>query len=843
MSDVQRLRRALEAADAAGNEQDARRLASALRAQLAQQGTSPTQFPGQQPMAEQPGPGDVAEQRAIEQGAIAQQVGAPFDPSAGITSPGQRFSLARQSSPESQAAILQQQMPGADVQVVDTESGRQRPVFRPEGEEAFRGINPPGADIGDLGTVAGFLFNVENLTAIGASVASRGLSWPWRMATVGAAAGGGRLVDEGIDVARGAGVDPLDDIFGRAAMSTVFGAAGEGLGSIASRLINIPRGGGFLEPTEGVSAAARAAADEGLPQLTLGQTHPAFQRRENQAAMTSQVVLDYVARQGRAVERGLRSMRGDAPAVTDAQLDEAVQILGSAINEGIRNPQVALREGGAALQRGRDSFTQLSQEWVGRKYDRALQQLSNRQGEVSWDLAPVLQAADDVASGTLGRGRMQPVESQMLGPDGRPLTTMQQPDVRVDASPQGELANVIRVVRELDTTQSGRQGYDALIELRRRLFNLKEQDWQTATPQQRDEIAGAGRLYRSLSQSIDNPSLFGVPDQEFSRLWGAATRANRWRESVLGADDVRRLAQSENPADLARQFAAPGETTTLRLFKRIMPEDDWRTFQQSFETRLLSEPDKIPSVLDSFRRDPDALNLLMPNRTRVAEFRQLGEATRRVNAFERELRKQNDFGRRAMAMVDEGRSRELEIIMRRAGPNSEFGQTARAGIVQSVLDKASKFDDTLGQMVIDPAHGVRVIGDFIERPVARRVLTRQDVKTLENYRAYLSQLPSRGDVGAGIAGAEKASAAFDFLNVLTAGGARFVKGQAELGQNALVARLFTGGRAQRYLTGSGRELRPLTSVRSAATLMSLVAADLERHGAAASLVEQEPPGE
>lgn len=65
-SDIQRLSRALKAADAAGAEEDARILASALRAQLAQQGASPTQFPGQQPMSEQPGPGDVAEQRASE---------------------------------------------------------------------------------------------------------------------------------------------------------------------------------------------------------------------------------------------------------------------------------------------------------------------------------------------------------------------------------------------------------------------------------------------------------------------------------------------------------------------------------------------------------------------------------------------------------------------------------------------------------------------------------------------------------------------------------------------------------------------------------------------------------
>lgn len=802
MTELDRAQKALKAAHEAGDTESAQKLAGFLKAQMAAQGTGPDMFPGQQPMGSQPGPREVAENRAVEAGAISQQLGAPFDSDQGITDPRQRFSLARQSSPESRANVLEKQFPGADVQIVDTERGR-APVFRPEGEESFRGINPRGVDVGDAGTVAGYVFNLENLTALGATIASRGLSWPWRMASVGGAAGAGRLADEGIDVARGANVDPLEDIFGRAAMSTVFGGAGEGAGSVVSRLINIPRGGGFIRPTEGVREAARAAGEEGLPPLTLGQTHPLFQRREAQAAMTGQVAPDVQARQRLAAREGLESARGQAPLMTDQQLDETVQTLARELFDGIQNPRVALREGGRALQRGREAFSTSSSAWRSRKYDRAMEHLGERSDRLTWNLDRVNAAADEVTSGVMARGRGGA-------------------DVRVSREAGGEIGDVVRILKEMDPNQTGREGYDSLIELRRRLFNIKEQDFDAATPQQRDEIRAAGRLYGELTSAIDNPTLFGAPDETFSRLWGAATRANRWRESVLGADDVRKLAQSENPADLAAQFAAPGETTTLRLFKRIMPQQEWRAFQNSFETRLLAEPERIPTVLNSFRKDPDALDLLIP-KAKQAELMTLGNSARKLQSFETALRAQDDFGNRAMMMLDEGRSRELEVMLREAGANSRFARDMRAGVVQKILDRATVFDRTIGQEVLNPQEAVRSIGEALGRNDLRKVLTNRDVRMLENYRVYLSRLGDSGDVGAGIAGAEVAGQSLDLLNPT-----RAQAGWYKVAQNALLARSFTSPRVQRFLTGGGKDLKPITSVRGTATLLSLIASDMER---------------
>lgn len=752
----------------------------------------------------------LQERKAQRRAEIETQTGAPFDPSAGVADFGQRFGIARGVSPESRALTVGQQNPGADVRVVNTPDG-QEVVFRPQGEQSYRGVNPPGPDRGDLGAASSFVLNTENALTTAAAIATRGKSWPLRGLYSAFSAGTGRLIDEGIEKARGRNADPINELFGRAAMS--FGLSGvmEPASSILARGTNSLRPGvGVIEPQPGVKAAQQAAKELNLPNLTTGQTHPLFARRENQVLQTSQPIQQRYGEQAAALRQVWDGERLPEQ-LTDSELDGVVSAWAADVGRFVKNPGRKLSEGGMDLKRGLNEFEDTSRAWVGRKYDRALTRLGENEGALQFNLDGVSRAVDEVLA-----------SPSLRLADGT--------DAQVRGSYTSELGEVIDLVKQVgDTPQGGRAGYDALVGLRSRLYNIKSQDWNSATPQQRNDIRAATKIYNALKDSIENPTLAdGVTDEAFSRLWRAASRSNAWREDVLEIGHLSRLAKADDDAVpmLVEAYAKPGHGLELRTLHRVLPKERWQSFSDAYQTRLLSEPEKIPLAIETWRKDPDGLDLLIP-KARQTELVTYGRAAQRIKAFESDLIEQGNLGRAAVSMIDGGRSQDVAAMVNRAGGiNSREGQAIRAGIIESILVRSSRYDKATGQTIVDPRKFESLATELLDGNKVDGIFNATDIRRLKQSRDYAARIATSSDVGGSMAGAGTAGQAFDLFSL-----AKLPLAWLEVGANAISARAFISPRVQSYLTGTGRNLDRgglATTIRAGGTVLSLIANDLSR---------------
>lgn len=785
--EMERLYDALRKADAAGDVESARKLSAYIREQRIKEVNR----------AE-------AQDRAMGQAGIEEQLGWLYDPSKGLNDFWARFDLARTVSPEDRQRKLQAKMPDADVRTVSHQPDPDLPakpitVFRRPDEETFHPVGGGGLT-GLAGAGLGSLTNMEAAGAIGGALLTRGVGLPLRMGAQAVGGFFGRGADEGIEKLRGFNESDPEDIFGRMALSGGMGVAGEGAGSLLHRVVSGPFRGGMIQPTPGTKMAQQATEQEGLPKLTLGQMHPILQRKENQLAMTTDPVHLRRGQQRASVRDAQTRLRdtisgqpGAEPRFSEADLDRTVRTIGRELDLTVRNPRVSMQDGGRGLQEGLEEFRGLSQNWVSNKYDKALQYAD----DVTFDLSDTVAAMERIRRGHPMAGA-RPGQSPILGPDGQPQIRMEPVPVRAEGSIHGDLLNIMRDIELLaNAPQEGRAAAEGMIALRGRLRGLLDQNYTMADAQTRSAMREGQSLYAALTDAMENPI---ADNSTFSSLWKAANTSNAWREGILSTGDAIRIANTDSPEKLLR-FAAPGNATTLRTLRRVLPEDRWQQYQEGYMTQLLSEPESIVRHMDAFRRDPDTLAMLVPPREQQA-LRAFGHSSEQLRRFDSVLRQQTNDGERLIKMLDTITPDQMGTLLQQAGgPTSPQGQTLRAGVVQAILDRTETYDQKIGRMVADP-NKVGVIDSYLNNPSLRSFLQPTERTSLENYATALRHYGGAGDVGAGIAGAETASAVADLR--------RGIPWMAWLKQSsaAAYARMFVMPGMSDFIFGVGTPLGP-----------------------------------
>jgi len=783
-----------------------------------------------QPRGTQP---ERLEARELVRSRIEQQVGGPLrEEGGGIASIPQRFRLqggGRRSEDDIMRSI-QQYIPGAEVQSVRLDDGSDRILFRRPDREDFEFINPAGFDRGDLGAAASYLFNFENLLATGASILTRTNAFPIRAALVGIGAGAGRGADIGLDVALGDRPPPIEDVLGDLALSTVFGIAGEGAGSVLSRGVNVIKGEGVLRLEPGRLQAIQAQRDLELPALTLGQQHPLIARREGQVAVTGDVLLPYYDRQlGGARESVVAYRQGltgesASPVMTDAELENLVYRHTLALRENIDTPITEIRAGRRGLQQGRQEFEASSAAWVDRKYTTALEAVD---GNVTFDLSRMSDTISDLVVGVQVPTR----HAAELGLD----ETM-----RANRRIGGDLRDIINRLSNMPDELSGANGYEAIKSIRSELNAIRSGEWSSADAFRRQDMADAQQLHAAITEVLENargpgrvtlerPTGEGqafdevtqLQQSDFTRLWRAANTSNAWRERVMRMDRMQGLAKDTNPVVLMDLYARPGEYESLRTLKRVMPEQHWKAFVDSFETRLHNRPNQINNIFDDFAIDTATLDLLVP-RDRQLAFRALGRGVERLESASGTWARQTEAGERLLNMVNAGDVGQAVDLMNMAGgPESPTGRLFRAGVIENILSSNSKRSPLTGEMVLLPEPTSRMIGEILENRSLNNILTEGDRIRLGQYQAYLDSVATTADAGASIYGAEVASQVSDVLNP-----SRAVKGLKKQLQAAFTARILINPQASALLFGRGTQTPPRPSLRTTATILSLIARDV-----------------
>ena len=787
------------------------------------------------------------EGRILLRDELEAQLGAPLrEDGGGISNFGQRFRLVGggRRDNEDRLDLIKRYIPGAEVRTITLPDGSDTVVFRRPDRDDFEFINPPGFDRGDLGAASSYLFNLEMGLGIAASIGTRGMSFPIRTVAASLSAGLGRGVDIGIDTAMGDRPPPVEDILGDVALSAVFGAGGEIAGTALTRGANLVRGEGLVRLQPGAAAAVAAAREHDLVRPTMGQLHQFPARREGQAAVTSEVPFRRYADQQATVRERLASWSEEltdqqlSPALTDRELQLLVERQTLALRETIDSRNVSLRKGKDALRNGLREFEVSSREWIDRKYERAIE-LADQ--DVTFDISPVREIYSGILTGVRAPARDAPGET-----------------IRANRRPGGDLRDIINRLHQIDDTLHGSEGFRALKAIRTELNDIRSGDMRSADGNARQDMRNAGLLYEAINNVIENAEgpgrgvlqspyvppagqsalpteagytayddIIQTQTSDFSRAWRAANTSNAWRERMLELEFLQNISnENMNPDRLVMLYMRPGEFRTLRRVKRLMPEESWNEFVASYETRLLARPKDIVAELDSFATEPEALRLVM-SPERQLEFRALGRSAERISQSENVLFRQADEGRRLLELVDAGNSaRVAEIVEFSGGPDSPMGRLFRAGIIENILDKATYINPVIDLPALDPGIASRVIDDYLRSGALNSVLTESDRLALTQYRAYLNRIDVSSDAGGFISGAGVAGQAFDILNPK-----RAAAGVLSQGQNAVLARIFTSQRAARLVFGTGEDIAPRHSIRTASTVGAIIARDLTQQQA------------
>lgn len=815
-----------------------------------------------------------------------EQIGAPLTRGEELNMPGLRFDVARSNLLSEKINKIKESAPGLEIKVFE-EDGESRIALRKSGAKEFVLLDSEESfTFSDVADIGGMVLTPETALEIAAAIRTRGGSLVKRAVAEFGAGSIGRAIDIGIEEARGLQDDPLAAIFPDILLSGTAAAGGEILFAPARRGVRALGGSGAVSLTPEELAASRTAREAGVPGLTPGQVQPLAQRLEQQSAATSKPVQTRRLEQVSAMLKDLENMRDAIGRVdmSDAQLEGIAIRAEEDIHALVTfKGEISPEKAGRALKKGRRDFTRI---WKGtllkRRYDDAL-----RAGEeVGFDLTPAIERADEMLKGiraktmpgeATGKGTKVTVktstettrrEGELVttkvveekkiagaagGREGRTITTTPADPEKAQvvkelrgttdiakaaaeediatAQLQGlnqEFRNLLETISSLDPKVQAFEGntaFEQIKALRTQFFDLKNAAFEGG-----EDINNrlAGQMWDVLKGVMETPV---GGDPAFKQLLVKANKANATFERILEITDIKRIATETSPDKLVDSLAKPGSGFTLRVLKRIVPEEKFKVFTDGYKTRLLREPEKILSTLDAFRRDPQALNLLM-TREEQAEFRRFGRGMMQMktSSVAGLMQRQTSVAQRSRKLILTGSADELAgIVTRSGGKNSANGRTLAAATVQVMLDESTIIKR--GKAVMDPKKFLSVVRRLEQDGTLDAVLQPGEIARIKSREGLASLLATQSDAGASIKGAEIAS---DVGAVLTIpiqpikGTKRAARGLIELGRNALMGKLLTSDLGAGFLVGFGKALKQkdFTSMRALSVITAQVSAKL-----------------
>ena len=673
-------------------------------------------------------------------------------------------------------------------------------IFRRQPDQPFQKVDPGIAEsfaggfksgiteIGrDIADIAG---DVPSLAAESAALlATRGAGITGRAVSTGVGGGLGEGARQGAQTFAGTQQESFSDQADRIVGATATGALGSGAGDVVAGLTNAVRRSGALSVPEEAQEAILAAQRLDVPALLPNQAtdNPIVRRLGGQAAALLPSVNRYVANQERRLRQALAGASNPSAraALINRGVAEHEQASRDIVQAAIRRP-VTARSGGRAIQQGISVWEEASRREVSSLYEAA-----RSIEEPLFDLSALKQVAEGIKAGTPGR-------------------TESGGTVRLSAI-EPELERVADDILALDPSLPpvdvpGGQvtGTDQLRELAKRLH-----DMTLAGPEgKREPQFIAGRLFGAIKDTLNNP-VGGSP--EFVNAWQAANKAAARRFGTREKLAIVNAARSETPSQLAARLAHPGQVDNLAVLRKVVPEEKWVKFRESFKTTLL-DGDLTENI---GRFDEPTLNTLL-SKPEQDLFRDTGRKLDRLKAINFDAAAEAD--QTAASFVDDiigtnsiPKAAALsDLVKSSGGRDSPMGRSVRSGILDSVLRDVSRLGDEGRQAV--SANALQAAVDNLRATGLDRLLKPQEMQLLNDARLVQSFLRRGADAGTSLQAASAVA------------GLRDLSGKAldTLLENFSIGRVLTSNFGRQLLTGVGQKPKERLVLR----LLALTATDL-----------------
>ena len=682
-------------------------------------------------------------------------------------------------------------------------------LFRPDPSQPYAKVDAglleksePLADLidftaSDLGAISGEMI---------AAARTRGVSLLGLMSRLFIGGGAGEFAQEALEPALGVPQEEsfADEIPARALGKAVVGAIGGAAGKGIEKGIDIIKGAGGAGVKPDADTVMQAADRMGMPPLMPQQvtTSPFIQRLASQSSAVSETIPALVYKQEAAVTARLEGLRDPASAenfigeITNLLEQERKSLLSKAIHTG-----TDAEDAGKALTAGRARFENLSRVYVDGAYEAA-RKIETPQ----FDLDPIYRAIDELTTGAPAtslptkEGVTQTIQGQAALP--------------------GPLREAIKKLRNFDPAAPDIIKDGKVFSKTDFLKSVRAQLWDLKTPPPgdtvRQEQALAGKMYRAITEVMDNPA---NANPEFVSAWKKASGAARTRFDALEMDIVAEAGRTQTPEALADRLARPINSSNLRILRAVTGVSKYSRMQDFFKTKMVENADDITSTVAQF--DKKTLDLLLSPEEQAA-YREIGGSIDRLNglSLDRTLARSRgtvEAVQNAILTGNAERTGEVyKMVSRTGGPESPAGRAIRGAIIENIwadvmrIPKGEAAPQAVRQTLFSKLEQLKHSG-------ADKFLTPADTADLRDLHLYKSMIEGGADVGSSIQAAETISAS-----------ARFnAAAMLKLAHYAGAGRLITSGAGRWLLMGRGAKRVDSRALKAFGAASATLAADFE----------------
>lgn len=624
-------------------------------------------------------------------------------------------------------------------------------VFRRDPSESYRKFNPEGFDKTDvaeltgeiayplIGEIASYLPSLARGPQGVPAEAGRRVVANIGRGVVGAFTG--ESAKQAQQVATGVQEDPAQVAFGRRpATEGGFSLIGGIVSEPISRGIDAIKGAGIfsLKPgaTEAMSAARRLGVEGPLP----GQTTRSriIERLQGQAGQTSPVIQNSLDRTNTQLVERLN----DLSSLSAAERQFAINTITDSFDTARNNitldlssrTNVSTEEFGQYLQGLRDTYQRESQQKVREAYN-----IARSFEEPIFDATPLQEIASETARQTTVKVREQA---------GRRLGQPVEEAIPDNLSQVREIANQIRRA-DLESI-----GIDQLVAWEGALFDLSQPDVPGGPI--REINKKAIDLRNAVRNVLNNPTNQGP---EFGRAWSAAREAAAKRFDTLEDSYIAQIAKSDRPTQIANKLFDPNQVTPtdVRLIRRISGSEKFADVQAAFADRLLQDPDKLSTLLNTY--DSDVLSLMLSPQQRTA-FQKAAQRIDDLNLtnITKASQRQTEFQPFISDLVTgEGSTARTSALFRfvnqNGGKQGSLGRIIRTGLIEELAQDAVRKASakTGGERVRVEAFN-EALEDFSRRGLDK-FFTRTELRNLKDIISVADFADIQGEGVAALLGA------------------------------------------------------------------------------------------
>lgn len=326
----------------------------------------------------------------------------------------------------------------------------------------------------------------------------------------------------------------------------------------------------------------------------------------------------------------------------------------------------------------------------------------------------------------------------------------------------------------LNDPKKAQKYLDTLIGFRKQLFDMQ------FSPNQ--EVAkSARRIYNNLKDRF-NPSKnqFAFGSDGFLESLYMLDKQLTGNEAVRGIKFLQEAitTKGQDIVGFADNFIKPGTfqiDALENMLREAAPDGGLQMFDMVRDVwikNLYRDPSKTAGILKEWQAiDPDGLNKLLGNKYTIDDLIEIGKLGDKTNnsIFKKMIDEQGTVKELIYETIEQGKNKKIgasaaidDLIMSAAGNNMNdpFMVSARAGIIQDILDRATKQTKS-GPTSLDMNILVKEIENLKSNENLMKFFDEDTIQLLEDTDKYIIQLAQGSDVGAVLSAGEKRQALID----------------------------------------------------------------------------------